>query len=61
MNQSLCIERITHYGRGRHGGKFCRSSRKRCRGYKAFFCVAWDLARFVGSAVLGMFMMMEGE
>jgi hypothetical protein len=61
MDQSLCIERVTHYVRGDRRARFCRESRKRCRGYKAFFCVAWDLAKFIMASVLGMFLMMEGE
>ena len=61
MNQSLCIERIEHFGRGRRGGKFCLASRKRCPGVKAFFCVAGDLVRFVWGRATEMLLMMEGE
>lgn len=61
MNQSLCIERIEHFGRGRRGGKFCLASRKRCPGVKAFFCVGWDVLRCIGTQAARMLLMMETE
>ena len=61
MGQSLCIERITHSGRGRNGGKFCRESRMRCRGYRAFFCISWDAVKFITATVVSMFFITDGE
>jgi hypothetical protein len=61
MNQSICINRISHIGRGRMGGKFCRASRKRCVGIKMFFCVTHDMVIFAWSRATSMLLFLEAD
>ena len=61
MHNSICIDRVTQYGPGRGRRKFCVSSRIRCRGLRAFFCVSAGVIRFAWSRATEMLLFLEND